>query len=107
MAVADMLLVTYVAESMLIRVEKLAKQQGEEAVADPLAMLRVYLLQAQEQAAAAGRGAILHMSSGDEQRVLLMGLKRFTKPIEVDAIALRRQIAKTIIEANQYPYSVC
>ena len=107
MAAADMLLVTYVAESMLLRVEKLAKQQGEEAVADPLAILRVYLLQAQEQAAAAGRGAILHMSSGDEQRVLLMGLKRFTKPVEVDAIALRRQIAKTIIEANQYPYSVC
>ena len=107
MAVADMLLDTYVAESMLLRVEKLSKQRGESGVADELAMLRVYLLEAQERAAAAGRRAILHMSSGDERRVLLMGLKRFTKPIEVDAIGLRRQIAKTIIEANRYPYSTC
>jgi alkylation response protein AidB-like acyl-CoA dehydrogenase len=107
MAVADMLLDTYVAESMLLRVEKLSKQRGESGVADELAMLRVYLLEAQERAAVAGRRAILHMSSGDERRLLLMGLKRFTKPIEVDAIGLRRQIAKTIIEANRYPYSTC
>jgi alkylation response protein AidB-like acyl-CoA dehydrogenase len=107
MAVADMLLDTYVAESMLLRVEKLSKQRGESGVADELAMLRVYLLEAQERAAVAGRRAILHMSSGDERRILLMGLKRFTKPIEVDAIGLRRQIAKTIIEANRYPYSTC
>ena len=107
MAIADMLLDTYVVESMLLRVEKLSRQRGESAIADELAMLRVYLLESQERAAAASRRAILHASAGDEQRVLLMGLKRLTKPIEIDAIALRRQIAKTLIEANRYPYGVC
>ncbi len=107
MAVADMLLDAYVAESMLLRVEKLAQQRGEGAVADFVAMLQLYLVQAQERAASAGRKAILRAASGDERRVLLMGLKRFTKPLEVDLVALQRQIAQTLIEAGRYPYAVC
>lgn len=102
MAIADMLMDTYIGECMLLRVEKLI-QKGETAAAqDALAMTQVYLLEAQERAAAAGRRAILHAAEGDERRMLLMGLKRFTKPIEVDAVALRRQIAERLIAAEKY-----
>lgn len=102
MAIADMLIDTYVAESMLLRTEKLAQKNGEAAAADALAMTQAFLVDAQERVASAGRRAILHAAEGDERRVLLMGLKRFTKPLEVDTVALRRQIAAKLIAANKY-----
>lgn len=102
MAIADMLIDTYVAESMLLRTEKIALKKGQEAAADALAMSQIYLVDAQERAASAGRRAILHAAQGDERRILLMGLKRFTKPLEVDTVALRRQIAARLIEAEKY-----
>lgn len=102
MAIADLLIDTYVVESMLLRTEKLALTRGQEAAADALAMTQVYLLDAQERAASAGRRAILHAAQGDERRMLLMGLKRFTKPIEVDTVALRRQIAEKLLAAEKY-----
>ncbi len=102
MAIADMLMDTYIGESMLLRVEKLMQQGQTAAAQDALAMTQVYLLEAQERAAAAGRRAILHAAEGDERRMLLMGLKRFTKPIEIDAVALRRQIAERLIAEEKY-----
>lgn len=102
MAIADMLIDTYVAESMLLRTEKLAQKNGEAAAADALAMTQAFLVDAQERAASAGRRAILHAAEGDERRMLLMGLKRFTKPLEVDTVALRRQIAAKLIETGKY-----
>jgi len=102
MAIADMLIDTYVVESMLLRTEKLSLMHGVAAAADALAMTQAYLVDAQERAAAAGRRAILHAAQGDERRMLLMGLKRFTKPLEVDTIALRRQIAEKLLEAGKY-----
>ncbi|RMF46688.1 MAG: acyl-CoA dehydrogenase, partial [Bacteroidetes bacterium] len=101
MAVADMLIDTYVAESMLLRTQKLAQQRRPEAE-EALAMTQAYLVDAQARAADAGRRAILHIAAGDERRLLLMGLKRFTKPLEVDTIALRRQIAQRLIQAGKY-----
>ncbi|MDW8235840.1 MAG: acyl-CoA dehydrogenase family protein [Bacteroidia bacterium] len=102
MAVADMLIDAYVGESMILRTEKIALKEGESAAADALAMTQVYLAEALERAASAGRRAILRMTQGDERRMLLMGLKRFTKPLEVDTIGLRRQIAQKLIQANRY-----
>lgn len=102
MAVADMLIDTYVAESMILRTKKIAQKGGEASAADALAMTQAFLVDAQERAAAAGRRAILHIASGDERRVLLMGLKRFTKPLEVDTVALRRNLAQRLIQAGRY-----
>ncbi|MEN9640715.1 MAG: hypothetical protein RLZZ262_2584, partial [Bacteroidota bacterium] len=39
---------------------------------------------------------------GDEQRMLLMGLKRFTKTAPVNTIEARRRVAKKLIEENKY-----
>ncbi|MCS7297977.1 MAG: acyl-CoA dehydrogenase family protein [Bacteroidia bacterium] len=102
MAIADMLIDAYVAESMVLRTEKL-KLRGEEiSVQHALSMTQAYIVDAQERAASAGRRAILHAAQGDERRILLMGLKRFTKPLEVDTVALRRQLAQKLIEAEKY-----
>jgi hypothetical protein len=42
------------------------------------------------------------MSEGDEQRMLHMGLKRFTKYVNINTKEARRAIANTLIEANDY-----
>jgi hypothetical protein len=42
------------------------------------------------------------MSEGDEQRMLQMGLKRFSKMTPVNTIEARRRIAKKLIEENKY-----
>jgi hypothetical protein len=44
------------------------------------------------------------MTEGDEQRLLAMGLKRFTKADLYNAKEARRRIADVLISANEYAY---
>lgn len=104
MNMADMLIEGYIAESCLLRVEKLVDQRGEEAVAPQIDMMRVYLHEAIEKAASAGREAINSFASGDEQRMMLMGLKRFTKVEPMNLKDARRRIADHVIAKNEYPF---
>jgi hypothetical protein len=53
----------------------------------------------------AGKEAIAHFTSGDEQRVLLLGLKRFTKMDALNTIALRRDIADYRFAENKFPFN--
>ncbi|MDX5418485.1 MAG: acyl-CoA dehydrogenase family protein, partial [Hymenobacteraceae bacterium] len=78
MNIADMAIKTYVAESTLLRVEKLVGMKGEEAVANQIDIARVTLNDAVDTAFLSGKEAIASMAEGDEQRLLFMGLKRFT-----------------------------
>lgn len=104
MRIADMAIDTYMAESILLRVQKLVSIKGEEACALELDMVRVYLNDALDRMNMNGRNAINAMSEGDEQRMMLMGLKRFTKMNPVNTIECRRRIAKKLIEENKYSF---
>ncbi|MEM8568825.1 MAG: acyl-CoA dehydrogenase family protein [Bacteroidota bacterium] len=104
MNLADMLIEGYVAESTLLRVEKLIGQKGEEALSIETDMMRVYLHEAIEKAAVAGREAINSFADGDEQRMMLMGLKRFTKVDPMNLKEARRRIADHVIAKNEYPF---
>ena len=66
--------------------------------------MRVYLQEAIEKAASAGREAINSFATGDEQRMMLMGLKRFTKVEPMNLKEARRRIADFAIEKNGYPF---
>ena len=92
----------YIAESALLRAERLAERDGIEAAAHPIHMAKLYLQRATAVIGNAGREAIHAFASGDELQVLNMGLKRFTKPLPVNTIALRREIAAVVIAANKY-----
>lgn len=102
MNIADMASTAYVAESALLRAEKLVSQRGEAACADQLAMARLYLSEALDKTYLAGKEAINSFAEGDEQRMMLMGLKRFTKIDPVNTKVLRQQIAKKLIDENKY-----
>jgi len=104
MNIADMSIKTYVAESTLLRVEKEAGEKGEEALATQIDIARVYLADAVDIVNKAGKDAIASMVEGDEQRLLSLGLKRFTKVDLFNAKEARRRIAAKLIEANEYTY---
>ena len=104
MNIADMSIKTYVAESTLLRVEKEIATKGEEALSRQLDMARVYLSDTIDQVEHFGKEAIASMTEGDEQRLLAIGLKRFTKPDMFNVKDARRRIAAGLIEANEYCY---
>ncbi|WBO84567.1 acyl-CoA dehydrogenase family protein [Hymenobacter yonginensis] len=104
MNIADMAIKVYTAESTLLRVEKEAAAKGEEAVSTQIDIARVYLYDTVDQVNKFGKDAIGTMTEGDEQRLLAMGLKRFTKADLYNAKEARRRIADKLIAANEYAY---
>ena len=104
MNMADMLIEGYVAESALLRVEKLIGLRGEKACAVQKDMAILYLHHAIDKAASAGREAIMSFAEGDELRMMLMGLKRFTKIDPYNLKVARRKVADHIIEKGEYSF---
>lgn len=102
MNLADMVIETYVAESTLLRVEKRIASSGEEANALHRDLLSIYLQGAVEKVNNAGRAAITSFAETDELRVMLMGLKRFTKIEPQNLKEARRRIADALISKNDY-----
>jgi hypothetical protein len=85
-----------------LRAEKLVSIKGEEAVKSQIDMAQVFVFDAQDKVNQAGKNAINSMSDGDMQRMMLMGLKRFTKQVPLNTKDARRRIAAKLIDANQY-----
>jgi alkylation response protein AidB-like acyl-CoA dehydrogenase len=105
MNLADVMIEIYAAESAVLRTEKLVSLRGEEACQPQIAMAQVYLFEAVEKIQTAAKEAIASFTKGDEQKVMLMGLKRWTKTDLVNTKELRRQIADYMIEKGKYPFS--
>lgn len=104
MNLADMLIEGYVAESVLLRVEKLIQQRGEKACEIEKEMAIIYLHEAIEKAASAGKSAVTSFAEGDELRLMLLGLKRFTKIDTYNLKNARRKVADYMIEKGKYPF---
>ena len=104
MNLADMMIEGYAAESALLRVEKLVSQRGEKACEIQKELVMIYLHHAIEKAAAAGKEAINSFAEGDEQRMMLMGLKRFTKVEPYNLKNARRKVADHFIEKGDYTF---
>jgi Acyl-CoA dehydrogenase, C-terminal domain len=102
MNLADMAIEVYVAESVLLRVEKSIGVKGEEALSLQKDIAITYLHEAVEKISAAGRSAITSFAEGDELRVMLMGLKRFTKIEPINLKDARRRVADAMIAENKY-----
>jgi len=102
MNTADMLMYTYAAESMMLRVEKLSGMFDEEKLAIYKDMLDVYLYDMSYLINKSGVDMVNSFAEGDEKMGMLMGMKRFTKAASVNVIQARRRIADRLIEANKY-----
>ncbi|MCJ7759154.1 MAG: acyl-CoA dehydrogenase, partial [Gillisia sp.] len=105
MASADILIEIYMAESSLLRTEKNAKRFGEDTQKEQIAMSQLYLYHAVDIINEKAKEAITSFTKGDEQRMMLMGLKRFTKyQNQPNVIELRNIIADKLISENKYAY---
>ena len=103
MAAADMLIEIYMAESTILRTEKLAKKEGEAKVAEQIAMAKLYLYKAVDIVALRGKESIISFAEGDEQRMMLMGLRRFTKYTNMpNIVGLRETITSKLVVENSY-----
>lgn len=102
MYLADMVIETYVSESLQLRVEKLAGQRGETTVQDQIDMMQVYIRDAGDKIFKSGKEALNAFSDGDERRMIMVGLKRFTKTEDINTTAARRRVAAKLIEQNKY-----
>ena len=102
--IADIIMDAYAMESVILRAQKLAASQGEEAAARYVDMTRVFCNDAVERIDARAKNTLAGMAEGDELRTLLAALRRFTKLTPVNTIAARQRIADVMIEANKYLY---
>ncbi|MBA5793183.1 acyl-CoA dehydrogenase family protein [Flavobacterium sp. xlx-214] len=103
MCASDMLIEIYMAESTILRTEKLAATQGETNVKEQIAMAKLYLYNAVDIIYTKGKEGIVSYAQEDEQRMMLMGLRRFTKyDNQPNVIELRETIAAKVIAENKY-----
>jgi len=104
MNIADMAIVTFHAESALLRAIKISDKDGEVGAALPVDIMRCYINDAVDKVNKAGKEAINAFAEGDEQRMMLLGLKRFTKAAPFNSKESRRRIAGKLIAENKYPW---
>jgi alkylation response protein AidB-like acyl-CoA dehydrogenase len=97
MHIADMAIETYVAESCLLRIMKQAGTAADAAIHLKADAMRIYLNDAVDHVHKHGKEAINAFADGDEQRMMLMGLKRFTKYGPFNSKDARRRIADKLI----------
>ncbi len=102
MNVTDMLIEIYTAESAVLRTLKLVAVKDEDAAKYPVKIARVYLSDSLERINLYGKHAVEAFAEGDELKMLMLGLKRFTKFDPINTTKLRRDIADKMIEENKY-----
>ncbi|MDO9136880.1 MAG: acyl-CoA dehydrogenase family protein, partial [Lutibacter sp.] len=103
LAAAEVMIEVYMAESAILKAEKVVKFTSEKEAEVLIALAKLNLYNAVDKINTFGKEAILYFSEGDEQRVMLMGLKRFTKYVNnANPIALRNVIAEKLITENNY-----
>jgi alkylation response protein AidB-like acyl-CoA dehydrogenase len=102
MHIADMAIETYHAESALLRLMKLAEQKGADACSYETDIVQTFIYDTADRINKYGKDAINAFADGDEQRMMLLGIKRFTKVDAFNSKAARRRIADKLIAENKY-----
>jgi alkylation response protein AidB-like acyl-CoA dehydrogenase len=102
MNIADMAIITYHAESALLRLEKLTALKGEAATSIQADIVKTYIYDAADAINKAGKDALNSFAEGDELRMMNIGLKRFTKVEPFNTKDARRRICAQLVADNGY-----
>jgi alkylation response protein AidB-like acyl-CoA dehydrogenase len=100
--VADMVIDLYLAESILLRIQKLHQNNNLNHLPEFEAMMHVFFWDAQSRLVKNGQDALASFATGDELRIMLLGVKRFARYEPVNVKEKRRIIAGKLIEAGEY-----
>lgn len=103
MNIADMAIQTFNAESALLRAAKLVAERGEDSCKFELDIMHTYLYDAADRINKFGKDAINAFADGDEHRMMLLGLKRFTKVDPFNSKEARRRIVEKLRNDGKYP----
>lgn len=103
-AAADMMILIYASESMMLRVEKLADKYDQKKLSLYKDMLDLQFYETASKIKKIGDDAINSFATSDEKRGMLMGNKRFTKIDGVNVIEIRRKVADKLIDDNKYMF---
>ena len=104
MHIADMVIDTYLAESVLLRTLKLAELKGAANVAEQIAMCQLYIHDAADRIHKWAKEAVCNFAEGDERQAMLMGAKRWSKNTPLNTAELRKAVAKRMISEGKYCY---
>ncbi|MDQ5845645.1 MAG: acyl-CoA dehydrogenase family protein [Acidobacteriota bacterium] len=104
LGIADIIMDAYAMESAILRAQKLAASQGEDAAARYIDMTRVFCNDAVERIDVHAKNTLAGMAEGDELRTLLAALRRFTKLTPMNTIVARQRVADVLITANKWAY---
>lgn len=111
MHIADMVIDTYLAESVLLRTLKLAELRGEGgkggdggSIKEQIAMCQLYIHDAADRIHKWAKEAVNNFAEGDERQAMLMGAKRFAKNTNLNTAELRKAIAKKMVAEGKYCY---
>jgi alkylation response protein AidB-like acyl-CoA dehydrogenase len=104
MNASDMIIQLYQAESALLRTKQMVDDKNEKEAEAYIAMTKTYIYDVIDKVNKYGKDAINSFAIGDEQRMMLLGLKRFTKIAPFNTKDARRLIANKMIEANKFIY---
>jgi alkylation response protein AidB-like acyl-CoA dehydrogenase len=102
MNIADMGIWIYQAESVLLRVEKMLSGGSETGAQVAVAIAKTYFYDTADRIAKAAKDAIHSFTEGDEAKMMLTGVKRFTKQADINPKSLRQVIAEKLIADNAY-----
>ncbi|MGR6088268.1 MAG: acyl-CoA dehydrogenase family protein [Arcticibacter sp.] len=102
MNISDMIIEAFASESVMLRVEKLVQVKGEASCGIYLDIMKTYLNDSADRIFISGKNAINAMAEGDENRMMMMGLKRFTKTNPFNTKDARRRIAKDLLATGAY-----
>ena len=101
---ADILIDIYTMESAMLRAEKLVNIQGQAAAQLYVDMTKSFFFDAMDRINVSGKQALAAFTTGDEQRIMAMGLKRFTKYEMINTKEIRRAVADKMIAENGYAF---
>jgi len=105
LALSDILIEIYMIESAILRTEKNCERYGLDSQNNQIDMTQLYLFDAIEKINSKGKEAIVSFAEGAQMKGMIAGLKQYTKYQNYpNVVALRRNIAATLIEENKYPF---
>ena len=105
LALSDILIEIYMIESAILRTEKNCERYGLDSQKNQIDMTQLYLFDAIEKINSKGKEAIVSFAEGAQMKGMIAGLKQYTKYQNYpNVVALRRNIAATLIEENKYPF---
>jgi alkylation response protein AidB-like acyl-CoA dehydrogenase len=102
---ADIAMETYALESAVLRTQKRAQRDGEKKTQLPEAAVRCFAQDAMDRIEVSARRLLAALDEGDTLRTYLAALKRLTRREAINTVALRRDVARAVLEAGRYPLS--